>query len=92
MAKIVERARACYEVEEVEYGKVFRWQPETLVVECECGEETALTPSDTACEECGAEHTRVVRENVPDLQPQGDEDVHPWRYAEDDEGNGALPY
>ena len=54
-----------------------------------CGEETALTPSETACEECGAEHTGLVREDLSDRQPQGDEDVHPWRYSEDDE---ALPY
>ena len=89
VAKITDRARAGYEVEEVEYGKVYRWQPETVVVECVCGEETALTPSETACEECGAEHTGLVRENLPDLEPQGDEDVHPWRYSED---AGALPY
>jgi hypothetical protein len=63
VAKIVERARARYEVEEVEYGKVYRWQAETVVVECVCGEETALTPSETVCEECGAEHTGLVREN-----------------------------
>jgi len=92
VAKIVERARAGYEVEEVEHGKVYRWQPETVVVECGCGEETALTPSEAACEECGTEHTGLVRENLPELQPQGDEDVHPWRYAKDDEENGALPY
>ena len=89
VAKITDRARAGYEVEEVEYGKIYTWKPETVVVECGCGEETALTPSETTCEECGAEHTGLVRENVPDLQPQGDEDVHPWRYSEDDE---ALPY
>ena len=92
MAKIVERARARYEVEEVEYGKVYRWQPETVVVECGCGEEASLTSSETACKECGAEHTRLVRENMPDLQSQNDEDVHPWRYTEAGEGNGALPY
>ena len=89
VAKIIERARARYEVEEVEYGKVYRWQPETVVVECVCGKETALTPSATVCEECGAEHTGLVRENVPDLRLQGDEYAHPWRYMEDDE---ALPY
>jgi hypothetical protein len=44
------------------------------------------------CEECEAEHTGLVRENVPDLQPQGDEYVHPWRYTEDDGDNGTLPY
>ena len=83
MAKVIERARARYEVEEVECGKVYRWQPETIVVECTCGEETALTPSETACEECGAEHTGLVREDLSDRQPQGDEDVHPWRYWDD---------
>ena len=82
MAKIIERARAGYDVEEVEYGKVYRWQPETVVVECGCGEEASFTHSETDCEECGAEHTRL----------QGDEDVHPWRYTEDHEDNGALPY
>ena len=73
----------------MEHGKVFRRQHETLVVECECGEETALTPSDAACEECGAEHKGLVRENLPDLQPKNDEHVHPWRYAKDDD---TLPF
>jgi hypothetical protein len=92
VAKIIERAHAGYDVEEVVYGKVYRWQPEAVVVECGCGEEASLTSSDTACEECGAEHMRLVRENVPDRQPQGDEDIHPWRYTGDGEDNGALPY
>ena len=92
MAKITERARAGYDVEEVEYGKVYRWQPETVVVECGCGEEASLTSSETDCEECGAEHTRLVREDLSERQPQGDEDMHPWRYMEDHEDNGALPY
>ncbi len=91
MAKVIERARARYEVEDLEYGKVYRWQPETVVVECTCGEETSLTPSEPACEECGAEHKGLVREDLSDRQPQGDEYVHPWRYW-NDEDDGALPY
>jgi hypothetical protein len=92
VAKIIERARAGYEVEEVAYGKVYTWRPESVVVECECGEETALTQSQTACEGCGAEHKGIVREELSDRQPQGDEDVHPWRYMRDGEENGALPF
>jgi hypothetical protein len=92
VAKIVDRARAGYEVEEVTYGNVYSWRPESVVVECECGEETALTHSETACEECGAEHTEIVREGLSDRQPQGDEEVHPWRYSGDGEVDGALPY
>ncbi len=89
MAKVIERARAGYDVEEVAYGTVYSWKPETVVVECGCGEETSLTPSETACEECGTEHTKLVREDLADRPPQGDEDVHPWRYTED---TGGLPY
>jgi hypothetical protein len=92
VAKIVERARAGYEVEEVAYGKVYSWRPESVVVECECGEETVLTRSETACEECGAEHTGIVREDLSERQPQGDEDVHPWHYSGDGEDDRALPY
>ena len=92
MAKITDRARAGYEVEDVEYGKVYRWQPESVVVECGCGEEVSLTHSETICQECGAEHTGLVREDLSERQPQGDGDVHPWRYTEDEEDNGALPY
>jgi hypothetical protein len=92
VAKIIGRARAGYEVEEVAYGKVYSWHPESLVIECECGEETALTQLETACEECGAEHKGIVQEDVADRQPHGDEDVHPWRYSEDGEDDVALPY
>jgi hypothetical protein len=89
VAKIIERARAGYDVQEVEYGKVYRWQPETVLVECGCGEEASLTHSETYCEECGAEHTGLVREGLSNRQSQNDDEVHPWRYSGDD---GALPY
>ncbi len=92
VAKVIERVRARYEIEDVKHGKVYKWQPETVVVECTCGEKMSLTDSETTCKECAAEHIGLVRENVPDLQPQGDEDIHPWRYTNDDEDNGALPY
>lgn len=92
MAKVIERARAGYEVEDVEYGKVYSWRPESVVVECGCGEKASLTPFETTCEECGAEHMGLVREDLSDRQSQGDEDVHPWRYTEDGEDDATLPY
>jgi hypothetical protein len=63
VAKVIERTRARYEVEDVEYGKVYRWKPESVVVECGCGEKTSLTHLETACEECGAEH-RASSESI----------------------------
>jgi hypothetical protein len=92
VAKVIERALASYDVEEVEYGKVYKWRPESVMVECGCGKETALTRSETACEECGAEHTGLFRGLLSDRQPQGDKHVHPWRYSGDGEDDAALPY
>ena len=80
MAKVIERARARYEVDEVEYGKVYRWKPESVLVECECGEELYLTRSETACEECGEEHAAIVGKALHDT-PQ-DEVDYPWRYLQ----------
>ncbi|CAA9451219.1 MAG: hypothetical protein AVDCRST_MAG78-3420 [uncultured Rubrobacteraceae bacterium] len=59
----------------MEYGTVYRWQPESVVVGC--GEETSLTHSETACEECGAEHKGLVRGDLSDRQPPDDEYIHP---------------
>jgi hypothetical protein len=63
VAKIVERARAGYEVEEVEYGKIYSWCPESVVVECECGQEFSAEGAAKAasCPSCGADHTGVTR-------------------------------
>jgi hypothetical protein len=90
--KVIERMRARYDVEDVEYGKVYRWKPESVVVECGCGERTSLTHSETACEKCGAEHTELVWEDVSNRRQRGDENVHPWRYSEDSEDGATLPY
>ncbi len=40
MARI-ERIGGNYEVEELEFGLVYRWRPERFVVECDCGERMA---------------------------------------------------
>jgi Zn finger protein HypA/HybF involved in hydrogenase expression len=58
MAKVIERLEAHYEIQDLEMGKVYRWRPESIVVECEeCGKILILTLSKSACGECGADHT-----------------------------------
>ena len=90
MAKVIERVEARYDVQEVEFGKVYKWRPESVVVECECGEMLDLTASETICQECEAEHTRLVRQDLTGRPLEGDENVHPWRY--DDTGHRELPF
>jgi Zn finger protein HypA/HybF involved in hydrogenase expression len=79
VAKVMERVAEHYAVQEVECGKVYKWHPQSLLIECECGEIVTLTTSETTCEECGAEHTRLVREDSKGRMLEGDEEVHPWR-------------
>lgn len=88
MVTVIERAQGRYEVQAVEFGKVYRWCPERVVVECGCGERPTLTLRNTACG-CGVDHAAVVRAELETLRP-GDEALRPWRYAGEDEDTG-LP-
>ena len=85
MATVVERTEGRYEVQEVEFGKVYRWCPECIVIECDCGESPTLNRSMTACE-CGADYAATVQELVS--LRSNEEALHPWRYAEDREDIG----
>ena len=77
MAKVIERLDAHYEVQDVEFGKVYKWHPESLVLECDCGEKPSLTASKSACGECGADY-RDLLEDVLEDHPE-DKVEHPWR-------------
>jgi hypothetical protein len=80
VAKIIERVQAHYEVLDVEMGKVYRWRPETVVVECTCGEQLTLSAFKTTCPECGADHAPIAEEMVV-ARPE-DKGDHPWRYLQ----------
>jgi hypothetical protein len=77
VAKVIERIQAHYEVQDVEMGEVYRWHPESVVVECYCGKEQTLTASKNACSECGANHRTIIEEALK-ASPE-DEVYHPWR-------------
>jgi hypothetical protein len=77
-AKVIKRIPAHYEVQDVEMGKVYRWCPESVLIECDCGETPTLTASRrTACGGCGADHAALAEEI---LDPRSEDKVdHPWR-------------
>ena len=87
--QVIERTEGHYDVQEVQFGTVYRWCPECVVIECDCGERPNLTPSESICPECGANHTAIVWEELADRRV-GDETIHPWHYAEDRQDVG-LP-
>ena len=80
MVKVIERVDAHYEVQDLEMGKVYKWCPETAVVECTCGEKLILSAFSSACPECGVDHAPIVEE-VLVARPE-DKGDHPWRYLQ----------
>ena len=80
MTKVIERVQAHYEVQDVEMGKVYRWCPANVLVECICGEEPTLSAFRSTCGECGADHAAFVGDLLDArLEDKGD---HPWRYLQ----------
>lgn len=76
--KAIERVKAHYEVQDVEMGKVYRWCPESVVVECECGKKLTLADFKNACGECDTDH-RAIAEEVLEARPEQEEEAdHPW--------------
>jgi hypothetical protein len=73
--RVIERVSGRYEIREVEFGRVYRWCPGCVVVECDCGEKPVLTGSTTTCS-CGADHAAVVSGEPVVRQPE-DEVAHP---------------
>src|SRR5215213_11276506 len=76
--KVVECIGARYEVHDVEMGRVYKWCPAIVTVECGCGERSTLTSSRTTCFRCGTDHTDVIRE-VLGIGMEEDGGEQPWR-------------
>jgi Zn finger protein HypA/HybF involved in hydrogenase expression len=77
MTRIIERVEAHYEVEEVEMGTVYKWCPESVVLECNCKKEITLTTTKATCPQCGSDHVETVGELL--AASLEDEIEHPWR-------------
>ena len=97
--RVVERIAGHYEVQDVEFGKVYTWRPESVVAECECGQRATFERSDivggsaSACE-CGKDPTAGIREDlVTGLLDEEEDDraLHPWRYWRTSKNTG-LPF
>lgn len=86
---IIEGTEGRYEVQDGEFGKIYRWCPELVLVRCDCGEMTTLTESDTTCAWCGFNHASIIREELVTRWLE-DEAIPPWRNAREREGSRIL--
>jgi hypothetical protein len=82
MVQILERVQAHYENREVPFGKVYEWHPDSVVLECECGEKVTLsaTSTTTTCSGCGADLGSFVHDIREREGRLPDKLTHPWFY------------
>ncbi len=96
MVQVIQRVAEHYDIQEVaEFARVYRWRPEMVVVECECGKRLTLkrkdiTSASVAVCECGKDSTAGIREELAAQLLEEEDDIarHPWRYWHPSEHTG----
>jgi len=72
--RVIEHLEEHYEVQEVPFGRVYKWCPKSAVVECDCGESTILKISTLISSvvfcHCGADYTADIQEECQRHQPE----------------------
>jgi hypothetical protein len=86
--EVIEHLEGLYQVQEVPLGRVYRWRPECIIVECDCKAKSTLTSYITTCSECDTDHAGAIQEWLVVRRSRDDEATHPWRYATDNEEVG----
>ena len=76
MTKVKVKIEGHYEVEEIAYGKDYKWVPAHALIECDCGRTMDTDARHTICPGCGTDHTQVVREASG--RHLSGEVLHPW--------------
>jgi hypothetical protein len=98
VVKVIEYLQGGYTAQEEPFGVAYKWSPEGVVIQCECGARPTLRATMTICSGCGVDHALIARRELNGSQQQQqqqqqtsvDKVLHPWRYAGDREGAG-LP-
>ena len=62
MLTAIERTGGHYEVQEVDFGRVYRWCPEHVNIECECGQRLNFTAVSTPLAPGAGRTTRLPSE------------------------------
>jgi predicted RNA-binding Zn-ribbon protein involved in translation (DUF1610 family) len=76
MTKVRVEITGHYEVQEVPYGKDYKWVPAHALIECDCEQVMDVDTHQTVCPNCGTDHAAVVRKVAG--RYLSDEVLHPW--------------
>ena len=77
VTKVKASVQGHYEVEEIPYGRDYKWVPAHALVECDCGRTTDVDGAHAVCSGCGSDLAGAVGE-IPARRPT-DEVLRPWR-------------
>jgi hypothetical protein len=85
MAAVIEYIDGHYEVHKTSYGEDYIWCHGCVVVECDCGERSVLSASETVCD-CGTDHAALINEVLSSQREPHlwDAEDHKWRRKEDE--------
>src|ERR687889_1856888 len=63
VSQVIEHVQAHYEVQAMEMGTLYRLCPESVVIECDCGQSFTVEGAKevASCPRCGVEHRGVAR-------------------------------
>ncbi len=88
--KVIEYLEGHYTAQEEPFGVAYKWSPERVVIECECGARPTLTSFVSICSGCGMDHALSARQELNgSWEMTVDKVLHPWRYAGDRENYGV---
>jgi hypothetical protein len=84
MARIDKAIAAHYETHEVPFGRIYKWHPEYIIIECDCGQKLLITGTSNipTCPQCSADYGSLVHDIRHREERLRDEEVHPWNYNE----------
>lgn len=67
-----------YEAQEIPFGRVYKWLPPKVALECSCGNLCVFTRArDARCALCQRDHAAAVEEGI--AQADGEGLMHPWQ-------------
>jgi len=95
--RVVERVAEHYDVQEVPFGRDYRWSPEQVVLECICGKKITLKRSEIIgsevirCE-CGKGDTARIWEElvIQVIDEEYEAHHHPWDHDAKAQDNQHL--
>ena len=80
VTQVIEHVEAHYEVQAMEMGTLYRWCPESVVIECDCGQSFSVEGAKAAsCPRCGAEHRGDASRGLAGKLLTEEEAYHPTR-------------